>query len=1079
MKAENNGKNTVSAANDSGVTDDAQLSDKLKAAAGNINRANSSVIARQNENDEQRKKAESEARARLREEKKQRAQDEKQARRAEEQRQAEIEYAESYRRKLMREQRRALAEERQRRQEEREARAAVLREEKAREIAEALEAEKAEAQARSDRASELLNKLIEKRAAEASVEENREVEVTAPVIAEVAPVEKPAVAEPVAEVAPKEEPIIQEPAAEVATEEPSIAERFTVEIPDMVVPLTAVTLDKPDEAVAVSEAEADGKTEKPGVVVENFVISIDEMELPKPTPKTSPKKEISEAVKEAEVEADAAEISADEIDEPKKPKKISDEERAERAAREVEEFLKNEMVTVKDDKFIINIIDDVMTVEITEEDDPLIASPKEQSGFGHEFADAYTYQILEANARHSYILEELRQNASLAKEESLRLMLAEEARYNRELELLRAQREELSTGFMQQLQLLEDEIRSLKDVAYASVDRQAEPEDTEAVTEADNEAGDDNQYEPVKMNDPLVLSVKDEGALVYDNRSLARYLKNSAKIIKGFEEQISRFEAGMASGEDGQGTSSLIVEVLMILGKLLEIRCNNLTVAVKIGKNSAIKKCSNTLYDEIERYNMKVADYATLTGEQLTPISAFLPVHIENRTGTAIIPVLSYAESFVEIGVPTENKAEYYTLNIPTLTRGADGSVIATGATLTSSVQDNENSISRIAPIVPSLTADALLGDIAVTNARQYKQLQKQVARADKKISAAIEEVREHIDGAGWRREKLRLIVEECALHRERLLLYFAVLSAAVSLQNRKTVLSAKRSLVLAMNEYNRQITACSVGLDMPLTRVTSNLADEVILGEIPTVPQMACLIELLETVGDTVRVIGKKTNIHSGESITVVLGGAVEQAPEQPEQRVLTEDDYNLVNQPVYTMSPQSAVIGYNAERSPFARSEKRPARKTLSSHESLPGSIVGGAEPKNSELRGYLKKNDGKISLLRDQLLIIDNEKRMSEGGRKASLILEALATEKGIIDSMCESIDACVLASDVHSAERIAGKCRSEIKSYNGLVGEWYSLTSQQLPIADPNMPDYIMAGLEYYPLPHITASKNLKQ
>ena len=1182
MKAEKNLANIASANEVGDINkDDVQLSEKLKAAAGNINRANSSVIARQTENDLNRKRAEREARARLREEEKQRAESEKQARRAEEQRLAEFEYAENYRKKLIREQKRALEEQKLQRQQEREAREAIEREERAREIAEALEAERAEARERTERATEILNRLIEKRAAaeaaapaqtvvEEAVEQVAEVVTEEAAVEEIAaeeiaveeiPVEQIAAEEPVAEEIAPEEAVVEEVAVEEIAAEEIAAEEIAVEEPvaeenvaeevaggyyiDEAAAESIVSLDEfvinidpiPLSEILVENADGDGEAEIPDVpmtadaaleadaeIVDTVSVEITAEEA----------QAISDAVSELIAENDAEEISdealpaidgemtsdADDkfvisIDlndigeaadaepaeslaeslvedtkvEPKieaKPKisKISDEERAAAAAREVEEFLANEMVTVTDDKFVINIIDDVMTVEITEDDDPLIAPKQPQggfavpggAGFGFDYTDAYASQVVEANARHSYILEQLRKNASLAKEESLRLMMAEEARYNKELELLRAHREELSTAYFQQLQMLENEIKSLKDATLLASEKNAEPEAIEPSDEDMVKDEPKNKYEPARMNDPLVLSVKDEGALVYDNRSLARYLKNSAKIVKGFEEQISRFEAGMASGEDGQGTSSLIIEILMISAKLLEIKCDNLSTSVKVGRKKSIKKCSNLLYDEIERYNMRVADYATLTGEQLTPISSFLPAHLENRTGTQIIPVLSYAESFVEIGVPTDNKADYYTLTIPGLTQSSDGRMVATGATLTSSVEDDENSISRIAPIVPSVTADSLLGAVVVTNNREYKQLQKQVSRADKKITGVIEDVQENIEHAGWRREKLRLIVEECALHREKLLLYFAVLAAAVSLGNRKTILSAKRALVLAMNEYNRQITACSVGLDMPLTRVTSNLADEVIQGDTPTVPQMACLIELLETVGDTVRVIGEKTNLHTNESITVILGGAVEeQAPEEPTAEAPTENDYMLVNQPTYTMSPQAMVQGYNAETSPFASGESRGrGRKVSRAAEAVPRSVHKGAQPKSEALMGYLKESDGRINSHREKLLIINNEKRGSVGRAKAECILSAIATEKEIIDEFCISLGACCSENDSKSAERIAGRFKAEIRNYNGLIKEWQELTNQHLPIADPNMPEYIMAGIEYHPLPHISAS-----
>ena len=148
------------------------LSARLEAASGNIERVSADTIARQTEQKKNLKKSASDARARVRGSEKQLAADNRRRNEEAAKRLAELEYAEDYRKKLQRDRRRAMAEAK----EAREAAEAKAREERAQQIAEILEKERREARERSERAEALLMKLARSRATE-TAETSEEVPV--------------------------------------------------------------------------------------------------------------------------------------------------------------------------------------------------------------------------------------------------------------------------------------------------------------------------------------------------------------------------------------------------------------------------------------------------------------------------------------------------------------------------------------------------------------------------------------------------------------------------------------------------------------------------------------------------------------------------------------------------------------------------------------------------------------------------------------------------------------------------------------------------------------------------------------
>ena len=122
--------------------------------------------------------------------------------------------------------------------------------------------------------------------------------------------------------------------------------------------------------------------------------------------------------------------------------------------------------------------------------------------------------------------------------------------------------------------------------------------------------------------------------------------------------------------------------------------------------------------------------------------------------------------------------------------------------------------------------------------------------------------------------------------------------------------------------------------------------------------------------------------------------------------------------------------------------------------------------------ELKQYLAASKRRIAAAHKHLGIVGKEKKHANGSTKANLILDGLATEKDIIDELSENLDTCCAAESKGNAKKLKKQLKKEIKEYNVLTKEWAKLTKQKLPIADTSIPDYIISGKAYQPLPNIT-------
>ena len=174
--------------------------------------------------------------------------------------------------------------------------------------------------------------------------------------------------------------------------------------------------------------------------------------------------------------------------------------------------------------------------------------------------------------------------------------------------------------------------------------RESEPED---YFEEDAE---DIDPDDLVIHDEVISAIKAEGEkLENEEISLKAYIKHSKEAIKNFEAALKTGRQAMEANRDEKEVPAILAGIIKICGKILEVRCNNLENFVRVKAHEYIKIARTALHRDIDNYNDYVITYASITGEQLTRLSTFLPENIASGKSLAVVPELVYRESYVQV----------------------------------------------------------------------------------------------------------------------------------------------------------------------------------------------------------------------------------------------------------------------------------------------------------------------------------------------------------------------------------------------------------------------------------------------
>ena len=976
----------------------ADISDKLIAAKDNIARANADARARRSEQEKIQKKTDEDAKARIEEVEKQHEEEVKRARIVAEQKLAALDYAENYRQKLLKDKQKTLNAAKMQEKAEREAAEAAAREAKAREIAEQLEREREEARARGNRATELLNRVTKC----AVVDENGNLRI----------IDKSEIAKARIEEAKETLEAIKREASEA-------------------------------EAPATPAPQEAAKIEKTAPVCEKTV----------------------EMTKE------------------------------EAAAREVEQFLLNESLGEDDGSVLVNVDDGKMIITLTSEDDPSIAPATDvQYQLSREMAIA--------RAQHEYILGAIKYCTDIARAEVARLAAYEQKRFLGEMAALREERVALADAYARRREIVltfigtnslagatalaeggvvletaeqtaenaevetvalttatEDETFATDEsdglvenylesetVAAEAAEQPAEVAEEAPVEETAAEESDEQAVET--YNDPKINEIKAFGKTVKSKRQLKKYFKRSRKVAKKLTKSI----ASIDSGYNGVITSPTdLIETIILSGKLLELGCDNLTVAAEFGKAKYIDRYADALFVDIDKYNARIADYAAMSGEELTRVSSFLPNYLATRTGSAVIPVISYKARYEEEKPEVEDDSETtYTFLFPSVEEMNNGGGAAVAPTVTKTKKAKKNNeITVKTPIKAQINVGEELGEITVEGKKDYKKLCKKAKRINKKIDKELKKLA-HLN------ETADVAVQRIALEKERVVLYSYVLVASKATGKRKIVDVAKKNLIEVFQRYNQCAYACAEITGAEITRIAAITAEDILSsGLLPNVPAMLHVVELFETVGDTKRIIGERDadeHLPQG-SFTFVFGG----------------NHGYVAPAPVVVAAPAAVAVEAPVAAEPAPAAPPAEEVEYVEAEGELVTIDESAIAYDKRELKRYFKTYKSGVKQLKKYVEELEKLRSVCFGYDEIEIVVSVLSAEKEIIDL---STDALALACKANAKgyKKLAKKnVKRATKKYNAYVKQYQKLTGEKLTKASKTTANDVIRGLEFQVLP----------
>lgn len=126
--------------------------------------------------------------------------------------------------------------------------------------------------------------------------------------------------------------------------------------------------------------------------------------------------------------------------------------------------------------------------------------------------------------------------------------------------------------------------------------------------------------------------------------------------------------------------------------------------------------------------------------------------------------------------------------------------------------------------------------------------------------------------------------------------------------------------------------------------------------------------------------------------------------------------------------------------------------------------------------ELKKYLAKSDKALNNVKTRLEATAKQKEETAGYNKVLLIINCLTYQRYIIERLAENLHVCNKIDEAKKVKAIKKNLSNEIAAYNALVDEYEVLTRSHLTRASETIPDDILAGKPYAPIPAISYTAN---
>ncbi len=128
------------------------------------------------------------------------------------------------------------------------------------------------------------------------------------------------------------------------------------------------------------------------------------------------------------------------------------------------------------------------------------------------------------------------------------------------------------------------------------------------------------------------------------------------------------------------------------------------------------------------------------------------------------------------------------------------------------------------------------------------------------------------------------------------------------------------------------------------------------------------------------------------------------------------------------------------------------------------------------DKELKKYLSRSDRALENVRTRLATTAKQKDEATGYTKVLYIINCLTYQRYIIERIAENLHVVNKLADKKRVKAFKKTLTNEIKAYNALVDEYEVLTRSHLTRASESIPEDILAGKPYAPIPAISYTAN---
>ena len=384
--------------------------------------------------------------------------------------------------------------------------------------------------------------------------------------------------------------------------------------------------------------------------------------------------------------------------------------------------------------------------------------------------------------------------------------------------------------------------------------------------------------EDLVIYDEVLKAIKAEGErLVNSEESLKAYYKHSNDAIKNFEAAYKIGQKALDSNRDDKEAPAILAGIIKICGQILEVRCNNLENYVRVKAYTYIKEARTKLHHDIERYNDLLISYSSITGEQLTRLSSVLPESIATGKSLAVVPVLSYRESYVQIASEDNLTAdEEATLTVVKPICSAEmfmdgykipktkGGCVSFGRKVKSATKKLNSECERLSKQIYRINT------LRKRYENEVSSLEKKTSLADRTSAAYKSKVLEISNKYGrqiagistikaesaFARTRVRLMIDRLAIEREKLVLAYSYMHEAYRLGGHAQRRDAQSFLSKAIASYNNCAELCSKACGTKFETTSADIIEKICRDKKAEFPKIAYKRELVETVGNTSRTI-------------------------------------------------------------------------------------------------------------------------------------------------------------------------------------------------------------------------------